>query len=164
MFSKILVPIQDMVADQIVFEQALVLAKQNQAGLMFLHVLSPEMRSTPSLPAPVLYNYPMVTDELMLDYRTRWENVETQGLELLKGLAAKAEAEGITAEFSQNVGNSGKLICSMAKTWGADLIMTQQPDRSKLDELFLGSVSRYVMHHAPCPILAIPRAAGNVLD
>ena len=156
MFSKILAPIQTPITDQMVFEQALALAQQNQASLMLLHVISPEMRSTPTLPNPTLYRYPVITDELMQDYRQRWEEFENQGLEMLKTLSDKAQTAGVKVEFSQNIGNTGHVICDMAKNWQADLIVIRQPDRSKLDELFLGSISNYVLHHAGCPVLALP--------
>ncbi len=156
MFSKILAPIQTIVTDQVVFDHALALAQQNQAGLMLLHVISPDKRDAPVIPNPTLYRYPVITDELMKDYRQRWEDVENQGLEMLKTLAEKAKAAGVEAEFSQNMGNTGRVICHMADTWEADLIVIRQPDRSKLDELFLGSISNYVLHHASCPVLAIP--------
>lgn len=156
MFSKILAPIQTTMTDQVVFDKALALAQQNQASLMLLHVISPEMRSTPVLPNPTLYRYPVITDELMQDYRQRWEGVEDQGLEMLKALTEKAEAAGVTTEFSQNVGNTGHVICHMADNWEADLIVIRQPDRSKLDELFLGSISNYVLHHASCPVMTVP--------
>ena len=156
MFSKILAPIQSPITDQIVFERALTLAQQNQAELMLLHVISPEMRSTPALPNPTLYRYPVITDELMQDYRQRWEEFENQGIEMLKALSDKAQAAGINVEFSQNIGNTGRVICDMAKNNQIDLIVIRQPDRSKLDELFLGSISSYVLHHAICPVLAVP--------
>jgi nucleotide-binding universal stress UspA family protein len=156
MFTKILAPIQTTLTDQVVFDTALALAQQNQAGLMLLHVFSPEMKTTPALPNPTLYRYPLVTDELMLNYRQRWEETENQGLAMLKSLADQAQAAGVSVEFSQNFGNIGSVICHLAESWDADLIVIRQPDRSKLDELFLGSTSNYVLHHAPCPVLAIP--------
>lgn len=156
MFTKILAPIQDVTSDQKVFETALDLAKQNEAGLMLLHVFSPEMKSTPALPNPVLYRYPMVTDELMKNYQQRWEETENRGLEMLKELARKAKDIGVTAEFSQNIGSIRNVICHMADNWNADLIVIRQPDRSQLSELLSGGTSNYVLHHAPCPVLAVP--------
>ena len=154
-FTKILAPIQSQETDQVVFDQGLALAQQNQASLMLLHVFSPEMKNTPALPNPTLYRYPLVTDELMRTYQQRWEETENQGLDTLKRFAEKAQASGIDAEFSQNFGNVGRVICDMASNWSADLIIIRQPDRSKLDELFLGSISNYVLHHAPCSVLTV---------
>ena len=104
MFSKILAPIQTPMTDQMVFDRALALAQQNQANLMLLHVISPEMKGTPALPNPTLYRYPVITDELMQGYRKRWEEFENQGLEMLKSLAKEAQTAGVEVEFSQNIG------------------------------------------------------------
>lgn len=157
MFTKILTPIQDIATDQLVFEKALAIAKQHETKVMLLHVFSSDAKAQPALPSPVLYRYPMVTTELMKDYQKQWEETENQGLEMLKDLTERAQAAGITAEFSQNIGSVGNMICKMAANWGADLIVIRQPERSQLNELLLGSNSNYVLHHAPCAVLAIPR-------
>ncbi|MGF1516635.1 MAG: universal stress protein, partial [Nodosilinea sp.] len=49
----------------------------------------------------------------------------------------------------------GRVICTLAKTWAADLIVVGSHRRKGLSELFLGSVSNYVMHHAPCSVLVV---------
>lgn len=157
MFTKILAPIQNLENDELVFEQALTLAKEKQGMLMLLHVFSPN-EQTPLLPSPVLYRYPIVTDELMKNYQQRWEETENEGLKMLKALSERAEAAGVTPEFSQNVGPVGPVVCTMAKNWGADLIVIRQPDRSKLEELLTGSNSHYVLHHAPCQVLTVHTA------
>ncbi|MEL6139603.1 MAG: universal stress protein [Cyanobacteria bacterium J06628_6] len=153
MFTKILAPIQDTTTDQVVFERALDMAKQQQAGLMLLNVLS--AGTSPALPNPSLYRYPLVTDELMSNYQKKWADEENRGLEMLKSLSEKAQAAGVNVEFSQNFGNVGRVICHMAENWEADLIVIRQPDKSKMDELFLGSISNYVLHNASCPVLSV---------
>lgn len=154
MFAKILVPIQSKEKDRFVFEKALTLAKQTQASLLLIHVFSPEDESQP-VPTPTLHNYPVVTDDLVRAYRMRWEEAENQGLEMLKALAKEAEIEGIVAEFTQNIGSRGQVICKMAEHWEADLVVVRQPGRSRLNELFLGSTGNYIVHHAHCPVLAV---------
>ena len=122
---------------------------------MLLRALSPEARTTPNLPNPALYQYPVTTNELMRTYQKRWEEAESQGLEMLKRFAEEAELVSVSAEFSQNIGRAERVICTIAKDWQADLIVIRQPIHSKLDELFVGSVSNYVLHHAPCSILTV---------
>jgi nucleotide-binding universal stress UspA family protein len=156
MFHKILVPIQDAVLDRPTFDHALVLAQQAQGQMMLLHVLSPDDRTAPAMPNPVLYRYPMITDELMQGYRQHWEMAENEGLAMLKSLTETAQAAGVTPEFSQNLGDVRRVICKLARDWQADLIVIRQPNHSRLDELFLGSVSNYVVHHASCPVLTLP--------
>ncbi len=156
MFKKILAPIQNLENDKIVFDRALTLAKDDSAALMLLHVFAPNDPSLPGLPDPMLYRYPLVTNELMEGFQERWEETENRGLEMLKELSDRAQSAGITAEFSQNVGSVGSVVCHLAANWGADLIVIRQPDRSKLDELLMGSVSHYILHHAPCAVLTLP--------
>nr|XP_022301636.1 uncharacterized protein LOC111109705 isoform X2 [Crassostrea virginica] len=47
----------------------------------------------------------------------------------------------------------GEGILSIAKEVNASLIITGSRGQSKLRRTFLGSVSDYVMHHAPVPVL-----------
>ena len=44
------------------------------------------------------------------------------------------------------------MICELAKFWNADLIIMGRRGRSGLAEVFLGSESNYVLHHAPCSV------------
>ncbi|MEY3330640.1 MAG: hypothetical protein RLZZ115_3525 [Cyanobacteriota bacterium] len=43
----------------------------------------------------------------------------------------------------------------MTKKWGADLVIVGRRNRSELAELFLGSVSNYVVHHVKCSVLVV---------
>ena len=47
----------------------------------------------------------------------------------------------------------GEGILNIAKEVNASLIITGSRGQSKLRRTFLGSVSDYVMHHAPVPVL-----------
>lgn len=46
-------------------------------------------------------------------------------------------------------------ICDLAQTWNADLIVLGRRGYQGLKEASLGSVSHYVISHAPCSILLI---------
>ncbi|MGA7934086.1 MAG: universal stress protein, partial [Kovacikia sp.] len=80
---------------------------------------------------------------------------EQEGLKLLQSYTEKATAAGVPTEFTQNAGNPGRKICDMVQTWGADLIILGRRGRSGLNELLLGSVSNYVLHHATCSVLTV---------
>ncbi|MFN6036632.1 MAG: universal stress protein, partial [Dolichospermum sp.] len=73
-------------------------------------------------------------------------------LQMLQSFTSQANTAGINTEFTQNSGNPGRMICELARTWNADLIMMGRRGRSGLAEFFLGSQSNYVLHHAPCSV------------
>ncbi|OUL17377.1 universal stress protein [Nostoc sp. 106C] len=153
MFTKILVAIDRSPMGKQVFEQALALAKVTGANLMLLHVLSAEEDGSPY--APLLSNfdyYPGVGSQSFEHYQKQWDNFKNEGIQLLQSLCAQANTSGINAEFTQQVGSPGRLISQLAANWGADLIVMGRRGRSGLKELFLGSVSNYVLHHAPCSV------------
>jgi len=154
MLYKILVAVDDSLMNRVVFEEALDLSRQTGASLMLLHVMTPEERNNPELPRSYIpYYYPIITDELLQQYQAEWEAAESRGLELLRSLAQ--EATGVTVEFTQNIGNPGRVICDVAKDWGASLIVMGRRGRTGLTELFMGSVSNYVIHHALCSVFVV---------
>jgi nucleotide-binding universal stress UspA family protein len=149
MFQKILVAIDDSESGQIVFEQAVALAKTNQSQLMLLHVLVP----TDEMYAGSPY---MGTPSMVMDtYLERCYQREKEGTEKLGKLVLAATAQGIPTESNYNVGDPGRSICALATAWNADLILLGRRGLSGLNELFMGSVSNYVSHHAPCHVLTI---------
>lgn len=162
MFKRILVAIDTSTTSQLVFQSALSLAKQTGARLLLLHVLSPD--SPDYAPAPsmfVPYYYPVISDTVMSQYQERWQTAERNGLEMLRSMANQATTAGVEVEFSQNLGNPSRLICQFAQDWQANLILLGRRGHSGFNELLLGSVSNYVMHHAPCSVLV---AQGNLTD
>lgn len=163
MFQKILVAIDRSQMSQQVFDEALSLAKATGAGLMLLHVLTPfyeEDHLGPVFPG-LDGTYPVLYSEAVKSYMQQWETLEQEELLWLKSLANKASNIGVSAQFSQNLGDPGRMICELARSWQADLIMMGRRGRTGLSELFLGSVSNYVLHHAPCSVLTVQQRANS---
>lgn len=52
-------------------------------------------------------------------------------------------------------GAPGYQICTLANEWQIDLIVMGRKGHSGLAELFIGSVSNYVLHHAHCSVLVV---------
>ncbi|MBC1242095.1 universal stress protein [Nostoc sp. 2RC] len=153
MFKKILVALDRSDVGQKVFDQAFNLAKLTQASLMLLHVLSPEEDGSPYVPVVSNFDYyPGLNTQSFELYQKQWETFKTQGIQMLQSFCAQANTAGITTEFTQNVGNPGRVICDLARSYDADLIVMGRRGRSGLTELFLGSVSNYVLHHASCSV------------
>jgi len=156
MFQKILVAMDNSASAEPVFDTALALAKANSAGLMLIHVLSGEQEGSPNIPiTSSLGFYPGIIDNNWEFYQEQWKALEIQGLELLQSQAALSNTAGVNTQFRQLPGSPGRTICDFARTWESDLIVIGRRGRSGLDELFLGSVSNYVLHHAPCSVLTV---------
>lgn len=153
--AKILVAIDDSGDSQLVFEEALTLAKQNGAHLLLLHVLSTDVRDDSALTRLVPYSAAFSRDELVKSYQEQRQDCEQQGLAMLKELAKQAEAEGISVQFHQPIGNPRELICYFAQTWQADLIVMGRRQHSWLSQWWTGSVSKRVVHHAPCRVQVV---------
>ncbi|WGV23857.1 universal stress protein [Halotia branconii] len=159
MFNKILVAVNNTEIGQQVFEEALTLTSSNNAKLLLLHVISP-------FDDDYLAASRMQTDEAYTNFHThgveyymrQWEALKQKGIEFLTLLTNRAIAKDINAEFTQEVGDPSRLICEMARTWKADLIIMGRRGRSGLSEFFLGSVSNYVLHNAPCSVLTVQGA------
>lgn len=162
MFHKILVAMDSSAIGRTVFDEALALAKALGAELMLLHVLTAEEEGSPEMPVYSGMNYyPIISDTNFELYQKQWEQFERQGLELLRRRTEEAIAADVKAEYTQMVGSPGRAICQLAQSWGADLIVMGRRGRSGLSELIMGSVSNYVLHHAPCSVMAIQSTALN---
>ena len=153
MFNRILVAVDRSEMSIKVFEQALSLAKITSANLMLMHVLSQEEEGSPeALVFPNIDYYPGWNEQSFQLYQEHWEKFKNEGLQMLQSWSAQANTSGVNTEFTQNTGSPGRMICELATDWNADLIIMGRRGRSGLAEFFLGSVSNYVLHHAPCSV------------
>lgn len=169
MFNKILVAIDHLSAiSQQVFDQALVLAKgdqENLGNLILLHILSVEENHSP---LRTVYAEPhrdrYIHDEPWImrcgnqEYDrepSKLSNGKQQGIRLLRSLTQRAIAAGITTEFGQITGHPSSTICEFAQLCHADVIVMGRKEYSTINEIFLGSVSNYVLHNAPCSVLLV---------
>ena len=97
----------------------------------------------------------MTNDLAIQQYQKELQDREQQGLERLESYAREARARNIQVEIFQNLGDAGRTICETAKNYSADVIVMGRNQKSMLSEIFLGSTSNYVLHHAPCSVLVI---------
>lgn len=82
--------------------------------------------------------------------------------------AAEAEAEirkelpgtaGVTAKVV--TGSPKQAIVEEAENWGADLIVMGSHGYGFWQRALLGSVSNFVVHHAPCSVLVVRNGSGQ---
>jgi nucleotide-binding universal stress UspA family protein len=149
MFEKILVAIDSSESSRTIFTAALMLAKANNSKLMLVHVL---VVVDNLYPGDAFMGIP---ESAVRVYAKRLEQQEQEGIATLRSLVAAATAAGISTEFTQHTGDPGKSICKLARNWNANLIVIGRRGLHGLSELFLGSTSNYVLHHAPCHVLTI---------
>jgi len=163
MFKKVLVAISPTLSNDTLVAEAIALAKMSGGVVMLMHVLSPtdDGYPAPLYPGPISA-YRGLNEEAIKTYAQQWEAYERQGLEFLQNRVKQVTDAGVTAEFTQSPGDPGTTVCTLAETWGADLIVLGRRGHSGLKEFFLGSVSNYVMHHAPCSVLTIQGKAVSV--
>ncbi|WP_066381711.1 MULTISPECIES: universal stress protein [unclassified Anabaena] len=156
MFNRILVALNNNEVGQQVFDHALTLATATHAELLLLHVISPFEEDYLNSSAMETYS---VYDDYQADkveyYVNQWETLKLAGIEFLTLLNNQAIAKGITSDFTQELGEPSRIICQIARSWNAELIVLGRRGLSGLSEFFLGSVSNYVLHHAPCSVLTV---------
>jgi nucleotide-binding universal stress UspA family protein len=158
MFKKILVPLDYSDRSRQALEEAIALAKLTQSEILLLHVLS-----TSAPDCPVQVRSP-VTDigvdsafstEMMQLYVKQLQQFEQENLKKLQSFAKEVEIQGIPVTWAQPFGSVASEICRTAREEPIDLIVMGRRGRSGLKEVLLGSVSNYVMHHAPCTVMVV---------
>jgi len=153
-FKKILVALDRASLASEVFEQALDIAKKEQASLMIFHCLNREEWGEfgPLIQTGVGL-YPVVAENL---YQVQQANLQAEMQQVQRWLRAycqQATEQGIPAQVHHEMQAPGPRICSLARSWQADLIVLGRRGRKGLSEFLLGSVSNYVLHNAPCSVL-----------
>ena len=82
----------------------------------------------------------------------------------LQGYCQEAVVRGISAEAIHRLGDPGPEICEVARQWRVNLIVMGRRGRQGLTEMVLGSVSNYVIHHAPCSVLIVQEESSIADD
>lgn len=158
MFDKILVAVDSHTCQPVV-NKALSLVQLTNANLMLVNVISPFDEQHP-YPIYVYPNtaVPTLYGQVVKEYIQESEKLKQDKIKLLTELCQQAIDLGINAEFKILFGDPSRVICEIAQTWNADLIIIGRRGRTGLSELFLGSVSNYVLHHAPCSVLTVQQS------
>lgn len=154
-FKKILVAVDHSPMAVEVFAQAMELAREEKASLKLFHCLSWQaINQDPSLMIGAHAGYSVALDDRLRQLQQEQQQAKIEQTRAwLQQQCQQAEAEGVPAEFDYDVGAPGPLICTAAVNWGASLIVLGRRGLKGLAEVWQGSVSNYVVHHALCSVL-----------
>lgn len=144
MYKKILVALDRSAIAEKVFETALYLSKSFHAELNLVNVLSLEVATSTIGLTPFTLNY---ETQLLQEVHDESRRLREESLENLQYWVKQAQQEKVSAIYTQLYGDPGKAICEQADVWEADLILMGRRGHSTVSEIFLGSVSSYIIHH-----------------
>jgi len=97
--------------------------------------------------------------ETPAEQQAEWEQEQADAN---TAIAATVEAVGHSeARGRVEVGDPGGAICAVARDVDADVVVLASRGRGVLKRVLLVSVSEYVLHHAPCPVLVVRQGAEH---
>jgi len=139
-----------------VLNQAIALAQKNDSHLFIFHAINHLPKRQDVLVGSYVTPYAGLYESETLSLSDRMVEETIQELNSsLRSMQEYASAQGIEADYEYGIGEPGKLICERARQYETDLIVIGRRGRRGLSEILLGSVSNYVIHHAPCHVLVV---------
>lgn len=119
-------------------EQALELAARLGAELLIVSVIDPGSLLLPGG-----------------RYRARVDQVRARHELTAQALVERGRSAGIPVSFLIWEGVPGDMIVAAAEAERADMIVVGSHGRGAVGRFFLGSVSEFLVRHAPCPVLVV---------
>lgn len=142
MYKRILVPIDGSPASNLGLEEAIKLAKDQNATLRLLHVLNEWLMISP--------------DSTGANPGDIQQELRAAGDALLNEADARARAAGVSATTAlvEQIGSPvGAAIVRHAEEWPADLLVCGTHGRRGVRRLVLGSDAEYIVRHTRIPVL-----------
>ncbi len=146
--KTILVPTDFSVNAENALHFAIILAKQQKATLILLHVYQ-----MPIAVSPVPFNL------LILEKEEAKENATTK----LRTLSAQIDhAGGISYEYLLEEGETVEAISNIVKVKNVDLIVMGTKGASGLAGVIFGSIATSVIEKVTCPVMSIPERTSLI--
>lgn len=142
-YQTILVGVDGSEQANLAFKRAVEVAKRNQGKVIVAHVIENRMYSN-------LMGYSTLNDDLM--------EQETESAErLLKERQAQAKSMGLEKVETVVTYGIAKNVMSkeLPEKYNVDLIMVGQSGLNAVERVMIGSVSSYIIRHAPCDVLIV---------
>lgn len=90
-----------------------------------------------------------------MDVNELREEAVEEARDIAEDAEGRLRGEGFDVQVAAPVGQPGPTICEWAKEEDVDCIVMGRRGRGLVGEVLLGSVSHYVVHHAPCPVTVV---------
>lgn len=141
-YKNVLVGVDGSDQGNLAYEKAIAVAKRNNGRVIVAHVIENRVYE--------MMGYSSLNDNL-LDQET--ENAK----ELLANCEKYAKSLGFTnIETVLTYGAAKEVMCkTLAEKYDVDLIMVGQSGLNAVERLMVGSVSSYIIRHAPCDVLIV---------
>lgn len=138
-YQHILVPIDGSTQSEAALNKAVSMAKESKATITLLNVI--DTRS---------YQETIADDPVLTQDATK------RVQEMLDQYLADIEKEGVKAKTRIEYGSPKNCISyEVPESENIDLIMMGATGLSALERLLIGSVSDYVVRHAPCDVMVV---------
>ena len=154
LFEKILVPVDGSEHSIRALEKATQIAKKFGGKITLIHAYSVTVQ-------PIIVPEPAALSSSGIPYLTAAEISRVSeaardfGNRILKDGEEKVKAEKVEVEKVLIEGHAVQEIVRAAKEGNFDLIVIGARGISHIREMFLGSVTDGVIHHATCPVLVV---------
>ncbi|MGA1265321.1 MAG: universal stress protein [Prochlorothrix sp.] len=136
-----------------VFAQSCALVQQSQADWQIAHCIPGSAQDD-----RIAQTSAMELDLALMVWESQQHQHQQQEAEAqrwLQDYGHQAQQLGLNPHLCTGLGNPGLWICQVAKDWQADLIIIGRRGYQTMQEVLFGSVSNYVVHHAPCCVLVV---------
>jgi nucleotide-binding universal stress UspA family protein len=158
MFNKILVALDRSSEASAILDSALSIAQAKNSEILLVHFIDWQMQDeSPWIGIGTLYDVDLSGEHYDWS-RQRLQKEFKIANDWLMAKAEQVNLAGINCQYECHVGNCNLGIGDRAKDWKADLLIIGRRGRKKIAEMLLGSVSNYVIHHAPCSVLVVQGA------
>lgn len=146
-FRRIMVGIDFSPASQAAFQDALKVARQNDAELLVVHIRANPISFMPS------------------DHYIRWDaETRNEAKTRIAALAEKARQEGVHAHGLVLGGLPDNLLLDVAKKLHIALIIIGADEFGKTSRLIFESVTSRLLSHAPCSVLMVHFRSSSTCD
>jgi nucleotide-binding universal stress UspA family protein len=137
LFSKILVAIDGSESAKKAFATSIYLASISKCRIDVIHVVSCEFGGDSAASLDLVEDLKIKANSMLEEY---------------KKIALEKD---IHPEFILEIGDPSNMITEIVNSKDYDLVVLGTRGMSQVKELFLGSVSMKVIHHAKCPVMVV---------